>query len=363
MDKIKKFIDCAVPIHNCNLKCDYCFISTMKDGTKERKTKKIPWSPETIRKGLSKERWGGTLVLNFCGAGETLLSNEILPIVKELCDEGHYCMIVTNGTITPKFKEITTWPIELRKHLFIKFSYHFLELKRLKLTEIFFENIRRMKESGVSFTVEVTPSDEYIPYIKEIKEECFNHTGAYPHVTVCRIENGSVPLMSKLPKEDFIKTWSEFDSDLFNFKVEIFGIKRKEFCYAGAWSYNLNLQYGILKQCYRGRVLQNIFKDLKSPIKEEPIGNNCLDAHCWNGHAWLAFGDIPELKTPTFFDERNRKTENGDWVTGKMAYIMKSKLKESNKEFNDEEKKKFNKKSKKYKKTNQIVQKIKKTIK
>ena len=140
-------------------------------------------------------------MLNFCAAGETLLCKELLPIIKELLIEGHYCMIVTNGTVTPKFDEMAGWPTELKEHLFIKFSYHFLELRRLKLTSKFFNNVRKMKDNGISFTVEVTPSDDYIPYIEEIKDECMKEIGALPHITVCRIENGEVPLMSKLSKD------------------------------------------------------------------------------------------------------------------------------------------------------------------
>ena len=203
MDKIKKFIDCYIPVCNCNLKCNYCYISTWESFKQIENSKKIEFSPELIRKALSKKRWGGSLMLNFCAAGETLLCNELIPIVEQLLEEGHYCMIVTNGTITPKFKKLTELPQESRNKLFIKFSYHYLELKRLNLLDVFFENVNRMKDAGISYTVEVTPSDEYIPYIEEIKQTCLERVGALPHITVCRIENGDVPLMSKLEKEEF----------------------------------------------------------------------------------------------------------------------------------------------------------------
>lgn len=232
----------------------------------------------------------------------------------------------------------------IKRTFIYKIFLSFLELRRLKLTSKFFNNVRKMKDNGISFTVEVTPSDDYIPYIEEIKDECMKEIGALPHITVCRIENGEVPLMSKLSKEEFINTWSTFDSELFNFKIRIFGEKRKEFCYAGAWSYTLQLVDGTLRQCYRGRKIQNIFEDLNKPIKEIPVGCNCLDAHCWNGHAFLAFGDIPEMKTPTFEKERNRVTEDGNWVTQKMANFMSTKLNESNNVLNDKEKKCVNKK-------------------
>jgi len=115
---------------------------------------------------------------------------------------------------------------------------------------------------------------------------------------------------------------------------------------------------GTLRQCYRGRKLQNIYEDVNSEIKELPVGCNCPDAHCWNGHAFLAFGDIPEMQTPTFEEERNRKTDNGNWVTNEMAEFMSSKLIESNSELNEDKKKKYNKKSRRY----NIMKNIKKKI-
>lgn len=364
MDKIKAFIDVGVPVYICNFKCKYCYISTWDEFKKKNSTIRIGVQPKLIRKALSKKRWGGNLMLNFCGAGETLLSNELLPIIKELLEEGHYCMIVTNGTITPKFEEMSKWSEKIKNRLFIKFSYHYLELKRLKLTNIFFNNVKLMKKSGISFTVEVTPSDDYIPYIDDIKKECFEQIGAFPHITVCRVENGDVPLMSKLPKKDFINTWKQFDSELFNFKIKIFGEKRKEFCYAGAWSYFLQLDTGELKQCYRGRKLQNIYKDIDKSIKREPVGRNCPDPHCWNGHAFLAFGDIPELNTPTFADERNRITSDGEWLSNEMKSFMSSKLYETNEVITDEKiKQKYNRKSLRFNKNSTIKHKIKNVLK
>lgn len=50
---------------------------------------------------------------------------------------GTLCFIVTNGTITKAFKEIEEFPEELRKRLSFKFSYHYLEQHRLKITELF----------------------------------------------------------------------------------------------------------------------------------------------------------------------------------------------------------------------------------
>ena len=69
------------------------------------------------------------------------------------------------------------------------------------------------------------------------------------------------------------------------------------------------------------------------------------------------------MKTPTFEKERNRVTEEGNWVTQKMANFMSTKLNESNNVLNDKEKKSVNKKSKNFKEIQEIKHKIKKVIK
>ena len=43
-----------------------------------------------------------------------------------------------------------------------------------------------MKDSGISFTVELAASDDYIPYQEEIIELCENKFGAKPHITILR---------------------------------------------------------------------------------------------------------------------------------------------------------------------------------
>ena len=360
MDKIKKFIDCYVPIECCNFKCHYCYIPTLEKFNHE--TRQISYNPKFIRKALSKERLGGTCMINLCAGGETLLSKDVVPITKELLEEGHYVMIVTNGSVTKRFEEIAEFPPEILKRLFFKFSFHYLELKRLNLMEAFFKNVKRMQKIGASITVEVTPNDEYIPYIEDIKQICIENVGAMPHVTVARIENGDIPIMTKLNKEEYINTWSSFNSELFKFKMKIFGEKRNEFCYAGAWTYRLDLASGELKQCYRGRKIQNIYKNLKEEIKEEPIGCKCKEPHCFNGHAFLAFGVIPELETTTFAEERDRLCPKGLWLEPEMKAFMETKLKDSNIEYTDKQKEKINKKNQQKENIIRLKEKVKKII-
>ena len=107
----------------------------------------------------------------------------------------------------------------------------------------------------------------------------------------------------------------------------------------------VNLSTGDMKQCYCGRILDNIYKNIDKPLKFEAIGCNCTQPHCYNGHAFLALGDIPELETPTYAQLRNRVTQNGtEWLNPKMKAFMSQKLYENNEIYTDEKKKKINNK-------------------
>ena len=262
-DKIKRFIDCYVPVTTCNLRCHYCYI------TQQRKfSDKLPefkYSPKYIAQALSKERLGGLCCLNFCGGGETLLPPEMPNIIFELLKQGHYVMVVTNGTVSKRFDEIIAFPEELLKRLFFKFSFHFLELKRTNQMTKFCANVNKVRKAGCSISVEITPNDELIPYIDEIKSMSMENFGAFPHITVARDNTkAELPILTNFTREEYKNVWSSFDSDLFKYKIQVFNEKRTEFCYAGVWSYALNIGTGELKQCYQGKLIQNIYQDIKS---------------------------------------------------------------------------------------------------
>lgn len=334
MDKIKRYIDCYVDVSTCTLRCPYCYIT--KHRLFEGPLPKFKYTPEYVRRALSKERLGGTCLINFCAGGETLLAKEVVEYVRELLLEGHYCMIVTNGTIDQRFDELATFPRELTKHLFFKFSYHYLEFKKKNLFDKFFNNIKKVWEAGCSFTLELTPSDDAIPYIDDIKARAQKELGAWNHVTIARDEttDDALPILTDLSREEYVKTWKVFNSKIFDYKLEIFEQKRKEFCYAGDWSFFLNLLSGEMRQCYRSHYTQNIFEDITKPINFQAIGSNCKELHCYNGHSFIVLGDIPALKAPTYTELRNRVTADGrEWLSEDMKHFMSSKLYESNKEY------------------------------
>lgn len=332
MEKIKRFIDVYIETETCNLRCHYCYVTQEKKFNSKIAKFKYPLS--VMKEALTKKRLGGTCLFNICAGGETLLSNEIIPYITAILENGHYVGVVTNGTLTHRFKELIKLPLELREKLFIKFSYHFLELRKKKLTEIFFNNVKLMKENNISYTVEITPSDELIPYIDEIKKESMKYVGALPHVTVARVNTDNrIPHLSKYSFEEYKKNWSTFESDLFDFKASIFYRKIKEFCYSGDWTIYLDGVSGSYRQCYWGKPLGNLYTDKK--IKLLATGNNCLQPHCYNGHAFIALGAVPPLGNETnYANLRNRKCEdNSEFLTPQMKEFMSSKLNEINKEY------------------------------
>lgn len=334
MDKIKRYIEIYVPVTSCTFRCHYCYITQHR--LFGNKLPELKYSAEQVRKALSKKRMGGPCLINFCGGGETLLPEKTIDYIRVLLEEGHYVTVVTNASVSKRFDQLSAFPKELLKHLFFKFSYHYLELKKRNLSGTFFNNVKKMRDAGASFTIEATPSDELIPYIEDVKQECLQQLGAVNHVTVARDESreGELPILTSHTREEYCKIWSAFNSKLFDFKESIFGKKPTGFCYAGDWSFYLNIGTGIMTQCYCSFYQQNIFDNPDAPIHFHAMGHKCKELHCYNGHAFLALGTIPELKTPTYASLRNRVcTDHSEWLQPEMKAFMSSKLVESNQEY------------------------------
>lgn len=329
---MKRFIDVLVPSTPCNLNCHYCYVP---QEIKRSNVSSFLYKPEHIGQALSKRRLGGVCHFNICGWGETLIPNQIIDITREILKSGHYVMIVTNGTLTRRFRQFARFPMELKDRLGFKFSFHYLELVKRGMLDIFFDNIDLVKKSGMSFSVEITPSDELEPYIEEIKKICKERIGALPHLTIPR--NMKVPdivLLSRHSMNEFMKKWEGFDSEMLRFKKSTWEVKRHEYCYAGAWSGLLNIENGILTACYGSKITQNIFNDLKKPIKFVAVGKGCNLPHCFNSHALLTLGNIPTIKG-VYANIRNRKNEKdgSEWLKPKMKEFLSHRLENYNKQF------------------------------
>ena len=199
---------------------------------------------------------------------------------------------------------------------------------------MFSKNVNSIWNAGGSATVEITPSDELIPYIDEVMEFSYANFGALPHLTIARDDNNQKAYLTSLNEEEYNKVWSQFDSDFWKFKREIFGVKRKEYCYAGKWSLYVDLCTGETIQCYCSKFTQNIFEHPEKPIKFVAIGK-CSDDHCYNGHALLTLGVIPGFTSYKYGDIRDRKTTSGKhWLSQSVLDFFNSTLEESNKTSN-----------------------------
>ena len=338
---LKRFIDLYVPVTTCTLHCHYCYI--YHTGLFKNKIPEFRYSPEVVKKALSKERLGGTCLINICGGGETLLPPQMTDYIRVLLENGHYVMVVTNGTVSRRFEEISQFPPELLSRLFFKFSYHYIELKKKNLFNLFFSNIRKMRDAGCSFTLELTPNDESIPLIDEIQKMAIDEVGAMCQITIARNEiapSRDNPILTNLSREEYFKTWDSFKSDMFEYKKRIFGQKRTEFCYAGDWSFVLDLGTGIMRQCYCHFKTQQIFEVPEAPIDFTPIGHYCELPHCHNGHAFLTLGCIPEHESITYAQLRNRVcTDGSEWLKPNVKEFFSCKLKDNNREYSWLEKK------------------------
>lgn len=340
-DKIKKFIECLIPISACNLKCHYCYV--IQYNARENKIPELKYEPQFIAKALSKKRMGGTCLINLCGKGETLLCKNIVEIAEALLNEGHYINITTNGTITSQFEKFMKLPKGLREKLQFAFSLHYIELKNKNLLNDFINNVKMMKREGFSICVQFNMCDEYVPYLQEIKDICLENFKALPQIALTRDETSDeIKIFSKLSNEDYKKLGDEFESPLWDYTNKNFLVKRHEFCYAGDWTFRMNLYTGQMARCYFEGYTQNIYENIDKPIWTLPVGHKCKMKYCFNSSHFMSLGVMPDIKGISYSELRNRKCTDGTcWQMPKMQSFLSTKLYNNNQRLKREEKNKL----------------------
>ena len=333
---IKRFINCCILDTVCNLDCEYCYVG--QEGQHVRESTKNSHSVEEIRQALSFQRLGGCCHMNIFATGETLLADNIIELVEAFINEGHIVSIVTNALITKKIDELCGLSSDIKRRLFIKVSFHFLELKKKKLFTQFWKNVNKIKEAGISFTVELTVNDASVSYINEIQRECMDHLGAYCHVIEARIQDGKDwPRLTTMDVSAHQMAWKVFKSPLFEFQQTIWGQPRKEFCYAGDWICSIDLKSGNVAPCNGGgHVLDNIYTDIGRPINFCAIGHQCPWGHCYAAYVLLTHGAIPDFVTPTYAEERDRLCKDGTtWLQPEIRKAFSERLQEQNEQYSE----------------------------
>lgn len=340
MDKIVKFIECLMPITACNLKCEYCYV--IQENRRKNEIPKLKYTPGQIRKALNKERLGGLAYISICGAGETLAVKEMVDIVKELLEEGHYINITTNGTLDKRFDEIVSKIPEINlKRLHFAFSLHYIELKNKGLLDKFVANINKVQKAGCSYTLQMNLCDSYIEIKDEIKKFCEENFGFLPQLAATRDEKDGInmKLYTKYSDREYYDFGKDFKSPLFEYTMKNFMKKRREFCYAGDWSFLLNLATGEMKKCYASSKTVNILEKPEEKIDFKAIGTNCESPFCVNSSHFMSLGIIPELKEePTYAELRAR----GNSYTDCMKNFLNQKLYDNNAEYSNLKKKIIN---------------------
>ena len=334
MNKPKRMILCDFPNNACNLRCEYCYITQLPDWARMREKRK--YSNETIIKGLSAKRLGGPCIINLTGTGETMLEPGLVELCEGLVKEGHFIEVVTNLTLRKVIDKFINLPSEIQKHIEFKVSFHYMEHIQRNTLDSFFENLELVQNSDISFALELMPYDRLVPEIDNIIKICEEKTGAKCQVTVGRKNESKseISLLTSGNKEDFVRNWEVFDSPMFDFKMKLLDVKRKEFCYAGDWTLRVNLYSGEACPCYSQPYRYNIFDNIDKPIDFVAVGNHCAMPFCINGHAHMCLGVIPEYDAPTFEHIRNRTRKDGtEWFSKECKEFFSHKLYESNKEY------------------------------
>ncbi len=328
---MKRFFECLIPNTSCNLECKYCYI--IQDNRRKNEKAHFRYNAEHIGKALSIERLGGISLISMTASGETLISPEMPDIIHEVLKQGHFVNVTTNGTLSKRFDQILDCDKKHLTRLHFSFSFHYLELIRTNKLTVFFDNIKKIRSAGCSFVFQINLYDEYVPHWEDIKQISLKEVGALPQVALTR--DGSrkkCSILTNMSTEKYIHVGKEMNSPLFDFTCKNFMVKRKEFCYAGEWSATLNLATGRMTGCYGSGIQQNIFEDISKPIKFACIGNNCDFDFCFNSSHFLSLGTIPQIKTPSYGDLRNR--DNANWYFDDMKYFLSQKLSQENTIYN-----------------------------
>lgn len=324
-----KFLDVMLPTAKCNMKCDYCYLSHLN--VELDRVSDFYHDARYIRYALSQERLNGSAFINLCGVGETLLCENIIDIVGELVKEGHYVQIVTNATIDKVIMEFVQSDIDSRK-LFFKCSLHYEEMLRLNLLDKFAENINTLDKWGASFSIEYVPMDESVNLIPQIKSFCMEKFGALPHLTVARDERfKDFRILTKYSEAEYRKIWNQFESKMFEFKMNHMDSKRYSKCKAGLWAAELNLATGEMHKCVKNPRLCNIYQDMNESLFFEEVGNRCCLPYCFNCHAYLTLGLMPDVVAPSYLDMRDRVRSDGShWIKETLRTVFSQKLSHNN---------------------------------
>ena len=187
-----------------------------------------------------------------------MLDDITMEFIYGLLKEGHYVNIVTNATITKRIDEIcNSLPLDQRNRIMFIASFHYLELKNKKLLKTYYDNLIKLRNSGVSYYTPMVLCNDYIKIADEIKSSCNEALGIIPQTVRVRDQKSSdLHILTDMEIDDYYDFGiKKFNSKSMQFERDWYQKKINEFCYAGDWYFYLDLCTGEMRACY----LQPVF--------------------------------------------------------------------------------------------------------
>ncbi|GAM11529.1 hypothetical protein OR1_03845 [Geobacter sp. OR-1] len=327
--KPAKVVWAGMPGSACNLNCKYCYSGSAKG---ERGKFRFPL--EHMLRSFAPDRFGGPIFFGGAAAGETLLVEGIVDFTRGMLELGHVVSYTTNMTYSPVIDEFCKFPDAMKKRLQLDASLHYLELKEVGKLNTYFDNLRKLKDEGISIALFLCITEEYLPHLNEIHDLCMQRIGLLPVAGMTRVYSsaGGKNSGSLLPEyEELVMKFC--DHRQWDLQKKVYGQKRNEFCRAGEVSINLSLETGEYTKCWgssgrmalweqlpfsgalrsirrlpgigrvakriiplKSQVMGNLY-DLEQPIDFKPMGQcpfyDCVCA------SYLCWGLIPGFDAPT----------------------------------------------------------------
>lgn len=288
MQEIVKRINGNIHTSGCNLKCGYCYLA-QANYKNQGMIKALRYPLETILAACSRERLGGTCIIEIIGDGETLLPDDVVPLILGLLKEGHYVLVINNGTLKTRIHELVEQSERDQTlcRLIFSFSLHFLELEKRNLLTTFADNINFVKKKGISFGVSLVCADEYVEAADRIHRFCEEDLGGVtPNISPareCDNSGNTVGILSKYDKDTYYqnikKAFPTFNTESI---YDIEHTDNHQFCYAGSWCFQVDFTTGMYSQCLRNAGPKyNFFENIEQELMLEPVGTGCRAPYCW----------------------------------------------------------------------------------
>ena len=314
-NEVKKTITVYVPGSSCNLRCEYCYVSQCLDESHIEKAS-FMYPLEHMIKSFDPKRIG-IANITVIGRGETLLPKEVVPFIKGLLSYGHWVEVVTNLTLTYRINELLDVKDKsILKHLLVKGSLHWKELKNKNLVDVYFENMCKVIASGASSYPFLVICKAYMPYLDEIRQVCLEKIHALPQCSPCivydgkdDIGRGGIYTTEPVCDEKFVKKIDDlFQSEIFKICIKMLEVDpKKVFCYAGVYGFGVDMRSGYMVKCHNVPANRNFFENIKSDVSLLPVGCDCGISSCALQYNFVAQGFIPEVDDTKYYGEILKK--------------------------------------------------------